>query len=119
MNYILDYHPDDHSLAWGGRCLDEQHIYLYGSEDNDFRNKDVKTFFEDEIKCWSFIIEHEHIHACLHRFGIPLEWKDEKGRSAWVQDRLIYRALKDKFPFSRYWHNVYELGLFGEKSQFC
>lgn len=66
MNYVFDDHPDHKGyVSIGGRCLDSENIYL-------FQTPGIEQPEDTEIETWSFIIEHEHIHAILHKFGIPL-----------------------------------------------
>lgn len=80
MDYELGLpHSDKNDTTpFGGSCLSHNLIYLYAvKKPADFPNahiySDLVENLEKEDVFWPDILQHEHVHAVLHRFKIPLK----------------------------------------------
>lgn len=61
-------------ISHGGLCADENTIYLYSFAKPNVEDK-IKKYFEDKL--WEGILEHEHLHAILDKFKVPVKYQDK------------------------------------------
>ena len=70
---IPKHHKIDKTMALvihGGMCPSVNVIYLYGYSTID-------NIEADEAYLYGLLLEHEHLHSILHRFGIPLKYHEK------------------------------------------
>lgn len=60
-------------LMHGGYCPNPNLIYLYRYQKGSI----AVDYHSDEDKLWEDILTHEHLHAVLHKLGIPVSFHEK------------------------------------------
>ena len=56
-------------IIHGGMCPSKSVIYLYGFNNTETEDAQAATFY-------TWILNHEHLHAVLHTLGVPLKFHE-------------------------------------------